>query len=116
MVRHPIAVAARRVLPVHAVEFPSFAHNVKRDGRNTLTQQQAWNVYENLISQPFVSFRDEPRELDTYFRRTSGRDEASPKRWTDDYLAAFADASGLVLITFDRALAARVPAALLLTP
>ncbi len=65
-------------------------------------------------SQNYLRFRTP--NLDTTFRRLSTRDEVSPKRWTDDYLAAFAEAGSLTLVTFDRALAVRSPTSLLLMP
>lgn len=35
------------------------------------------------------------------WRAISARDDASHKLWTDDYLAAFAQAAGLTLVTLD---------------
>ena len=39
----------------------------------------------------------------------SKRDYRSHLVWTDDYLAAFAQAAGLELVTFDRGMRARYP-------
>lgn len=73
-------------------------------------------MYEQIQSDPRVSFMDEPVGLNAAFRVLSANIEISPKRWSDDYLAAFVKVSGLTLITFDKALAARVQGSLLLTP
>ena len=42
-------------------------------------------------------------------RAISARDDKSHKLWTDDYLAAFAQASDLTLATLDRKLPGRYP-------
>jgi uncharacterized protein len=81
-----------------------------------LTQAQAWRVYDAIVRDPRISLTDEPIEINAAFRRVSSRDEASPKRWTDDYFIAFAEASGLTLVTFDRVLASRTGGGILLTP
>lgn len=81
-----------------------------------LTQAEAWILYEAFLADPRVTFTDEPDGLQEIFRRLSFRDEVSPKRWADDYLAAFALSANLTLVTFDSALAARVPSSILLRP
>ena len=43
------------------------------------------------------------------WRAISARDDKSHKLWTDDYLAAFAQASDATLITLDRKVPARYP-------
>src|SRR5215470_4237901 len=52
---------------------------------------------------------DEPAELDAVWRAISAHDYKSHKLWTDDYLAAFAQASDATLITLDRKVPARYP-------
>ena len=83
---------------------------------DVLTQREALTVYERLLQDDRTAFHHEPRGLDEAFRRLCSRDEVSPKRWADDYLAAFALSGNLTLITFDSALAARVPPSILLRP
>jgi|SRR6185312_974611 len=83
--------------------------------QNALTQNEAWKAYEQFRNDNRVTFRDEPADLDTVFRRFSARDEISPKRWGDDYLLAFAESGNLTLVTFDRTLAKRTPDAILLS-
>ena len=48
-------------------------------------------------------------EADAVWRAISARDDKSHKLWTDDYLAAFAQAGGLTLATLDRKLPGRYP-------
>ncbi len=79
------------------------------------TQRGAWATYAQTLQDFRVSFGQEPVSLSAAFERVSSRDEISPKRWTDDYLAAFATQSGLTLVTFDHQLARRSPGGLLLT-
>ncbi len=43
------------------------------------------------------------------WRAISARDDKSHKLWTDDYLAAFAQAGDLTLATLDRKLPGRYP-------
>jgi uncharacterized protein len=82
--------------------------------QKALTQNEAWKAYDQFRNDRRVTFRDEPADLDTVFRRFSGRDEISPKRWGDDNLLAFAKCDNLTFVTFDRTLAKRTPDAVLL--
>jgi uncharacterized protein len=83
-------------------------------GPETLTQKAAWEVYELFLLDPRVHFHAEPIDMERIFRSISAREEKSPKRWTDDYLLAFAEAANLTFVTFDRTLAARTSNAILL--
>jgi len=49
-----------------------------------------------------VGVRDEPRGALPLWHALSARDSASPKVWMDAYLAAFATAGGLRMVTLDR--------------
>jgi predicted nucleic acid-binding protein len=57
---------------------------------------------------------EEPAGIDPLFRQFTGGNQASTKLWADAYLAAFAQAANLTLVTFDRALAGRLRGAVLL--
>jgi predicted nucleic acid-binding protein len=61
------------------------------------------------VTRPVVLWADEPDELDAVWRAMSARDDKSHKLWTDDYLAAFAQAGDLTLATLDRKLPVRYP-------
>ena len=54
-----------------------------------------------------VLWADEPAELDAVWRAISARDDRSHKLWTDDYLAAFAQASDSTLVTLDQKMPGR---------
>lgn len=82
--------------------------------KDVLTQSEAWRVFDAFVANPANRMMDEPRGIDSAFRRHTDRSESSTKQWADGYLAAFAEAAGITLVTFDRALAGRAKAALLL--
>jgi toxin-antitoxin system PIN domain toxin len=82
-------------------------------GKDALTQAQAWKVYDSLLAAG-ARLLDEPRGLEAVFRRLTRRDEVSTKQWADGYLAAFASAAKLPLVTFDKALGATSKSAVLL--
>jgi predicted nucleic acid-binding protein len=79
-----------------------------------LTQAQAWQAYDRWLEAGGTEFVTEPPELEPAFRSRSGAAQASPKDWADAYLAAFAKAAQLTLVTFDQALAGKAKGAVLL--
>ncbi len=83
-------------------------------GREVLSQVEAWAAYDALIAYPGNRMVDEPPAIDAPFRQFTSSRMAANKQWADDYLAAFAEAAGLTLVTFDWALAAKVQGAVLL--
>ena len=78
-------------------------------GDDAVDRSQAWRVFDQLWADERVLWADEPAELGAVWRAISARDDKSHKLWTDDYLAAFAQASGTTLITLDRKVPARYP-------
>ena len=54
-----------------------------------------------------------PVSIRSFAKRTSSKETAT-KQWADGYLAAFAEAAHLTLVTFDKALAGRVEGAVVL--
>ncbi len=78
-------------------------------GDDAIDRSQAWRTFDQLRADERVLWADEPAELDAAWRAISARDDKSHKLWTDDYLAAFAQASDATLATLDRRLAARYP-------
>lgn len=67
------------------------------------SQQEAWKAYDRWIEDERVELLDEPPGLETHFRALTRSRQASPKDWADSYLAAFALASRLTVVTFDQA-------------
>jgi uncharacterized protein len=84
-------------------------------GPDTLTQSQAWGVFDGLLANPNNRMMNEPHGLDPVFRNFTDRKESSTKQWADGYLAAFAAAAAIQLVTFDQALARKVKGAVLLS-
>lgn len=61
-----------------------------------------------------VEFVEEPHGLERRFRALTRGRLSAPKAWADAYLTAFADASQLTLVTFDRAFRGRARPLILL--
>lgn len=78
-------------------------------GDDVLTRAEAWQVVDRLRTDDRVHWADEPAQLDAVFHAISARDDCGHKLWTDDYLAAFAQASGASLATLDTKLQTRYP-------
>jgi len=76
-------------------------------GRDVQTMKGAWDIWEKIAADERVGFLPEPEDLEPRFRKHSRLATASPKVWADAYLLAFAQAAGLALVTFDRALGRR---------
>ena len=81
---------------------------------DVLTQRQAWEAFDVLVADPRNRMIGEPTGIDPAFRQQTGSQHAATKQWADGYLAAFAETAGIQLVTFDRALAAKVKGAVLL--
>ena len=67
-----------------------------------MTNAQAWAAYHALVADERVSFAEEPAGVEAVWERLASRRSASPKLWTDAYLAAFAIAGGYQFVTTDR--------------
>lgn len=78
-------------------------------GDDALTRGGAWQIVDQLWADDRILWADEPPHLEAVFRAISARDDRGDKAWTDDYLAAFAQASGASLATLDSDLKARYP-------
>ncbi len=65
------------------------------------TTDQAWSVYDTLMSDDRFCFQGEPTGVETKLRELTRGLPFSPKLWQDAYLAAFAVRAGMRLVTFD---------------
>ena len=79
---------------------------------DAVTRSDAWRVIDQLWSDDRVLWAEEPDHLEAVFRAISARSDNSHKLWTDDYLAAFAQACGASLATLDTKLKERYPSVL----
>ena len=78
-------------------------------GEEAVTRSEAWRLIDQIWADDRVLWAEEPDQLEAVFRAISARDDNSHKLWTDDYLAAFAQASGASLVTLDTKLSGRYP-------
>ena len=78
-------------------------------GEDAVTRSHAWQILDQLWSDNRVLWAEDPDHLEAVFRAISARSDHSHKLWTDDYLAAFAQASGASLATLDTKLKERYP-------
>jgi len=70
------------------------------------TQREAWEIYDRLVGDSLIAFYPErnPDAVENEFRKLTAMARFAPQQWPDAYLAAFARAEDLILVTFDRAL------------
>jgi toxin-antitoxin system PIN domain toxin len=71
-------------------------------GAASFTNDDALDALNEFLALPTVSYRDEPSGVVPLWHRLGGRRSAAPKVWMDAYLAAFAIAADLTMVTFDR--------------
>lgn len=69
---------------------------------DVVTASKAWGVLDAFLADARFRFVGEPPEIEGIFRRLTASQPGSRVQWTDAYLAAFALAGGLRLVTFDR--------------
>jgi toxin-antitoxin system PIN domain toxin len=84
--------------------------------KEVMAQADAWKAYDRWLEDERVGFLDEPTEIETAFRSLTQSGQAAPKDWADSYLAAFATAAHLTLVTFDRAFSNKARQLVLLEP
>lgn len=72
-----------------------------------LTMGGAWQAYDWFFNDDKTMFFPDPPSAEAKFRSATSDHGISPKVWADAWLLAVAEAAGGVLVTLDRALAAR---------
>jgi predicted nucleic acid-binding protein len=78
----------------------------KRFGVAAATNHQALAIIDGFMAPHSVAFVDEPANVFSRWRMLAFLPTASPKRWMDAYLAAFAIEAGLGFVTGDKDFAA----------
>lgn len=86
---------------VTALGFLRLATNATVMGGQPLTIPQAWQAYGAFRRLPEVLLTDEPEGCEGWLERWAMENRLKPRQWTDAYLAAFARAGGLRLVSFD---------------
>lgn len=67
-----------------------------------LTPEDAWSYVHRFSSDArVVASNDSPPGIDAYWLANVTGRKPSPNLWTDAWLAAFAEATGLDMVTFD---------------
>ena len=84
--------------------------NPAATGKDAISRRQAWELFERLMADPRIIFMSEPEGLVTLWVTFSKRDDRAHLLWTDDYLAAFAQAANAELVTLDSGFRVRYPA------
>jgi len=111
-VHHPAAKSWFDGLPDGAVcdfcrltqqGFLRLATNPSVFGKHAVMMPDAWQKYDLLLSDPRVAYAEEPIDLEAHWRTFTKNQTFSPKVWNDAYLAAFAKAGKLNLVSFDKA-------------
>jgi uncharacterized protein len=69
---------------------------------NAVTLPEAWKMYDAILRDVRVSLSDEPVGVEPIWRSLTQGATFTPKVWNDAFLAAFADAAGYELVTFDK--------------
>ncbi len=82
--------------------FLRLATNKKTFPDDALTMVEAWNVFDEALSDHRVAFAEEPVDLELVWRNMTRRATYSTNVWTDAYLAAFAQATDFEVVTFDQ--------------
>jgi len=83
-------------------------------GDEALTQRKCWAIYAKWMAGGRAVQWLEPTGVGEAFQKRTTADEPAPKSWADGYLAAFAEAGGMRLVTFDRVLAGKCNRSMLL--
>ncbi len=68
---------------------------------DALSVADVWRILDSMMHDERFYFAEEPRGLDKIMREFMLGQQFSPKLWQDAYLAAFALAVGLTLVSFD---------------
>jgi toxin-antitoxin system PIN domain toxin len=85
--------------------FLRLATNPSALGKHAVTLPGAWQKYDLFLSDPRVNFADEPAGIENHWRSFTQNQSFSTHVWNDAYLAAFALAGQLELVTFDKGFA-----------
>ena len=89
--------------------------NHKVMGDRARTQNGAWDIVDQFNRNGRVQYLDEPPGVTVAFRSLTQRNLRGNSSWSDAYIGAVAQRSGLTVATFDRDFLALGVDALILT-
>lgn len=72
-------------------------------GDDVMDSPRCWAIFDVMMADQRFAFMREPREIEPHFRHAMRGAKYAPRLWQDAFLAAFAIAAGLQLVTFDAA-------------
>lgn len=71
-------------------------------GCSPITNREAWDKYEELLTLPQVVWLAEPIGIESEWRHCAALVSPSPKVWMDSFLAAFAITGALNFVSLDK--------------
>jgi toxin-antitoxin system PIN domain toxin len=74
----------------------------KAVGAGALDLTAAWHLYQQYRALPQIGLQADPADCESQLSTLLGTEKLPTRLWTDAYLAALAQASGMRLVTFDR--------------
>lgn len=86
---------------VTSLGFLRLVTNASVMGGKPLTVPQAWQAYGDFRRLPEILLVSEPEDCEAWLERWALGGRTPHRQWTDAYLAAFASAGGLRLVSFD---------------
>lgn len=98
--QHPIAFCrATQQSFIRLITTPTIQ---KFYGSQFISNDNAWQQWELVMSMPQVIWLNEPPNLELLWQKYARLPSASPKLWMDSYLAAFAKGHGITIVTLDK--------------
>ncbi len=70
-------------------------------GADVQSGRHVWETWDALLADPRFRFAEEPDGVELHLRALSSAFAHQPKRWPDAWLAAFALAADVEVVTFD---------------
>lgn len=100
------ATAERKVLFCRSTEqsylrLTSSPNMARQYGVPPISNRQAFGLLEAFLVRPNVGFAEEPSNIQPRWKAYADLSTASPKRWMDAYLAAFAVEADLEFVSAD---------------
>lgn len=85
--------------------FLRLATNANALGNDAVGLDDAWTLYDSIVSDDRIGLADEPAGIEPVWRQFTHGSHFSTKVWSDAYLAAFASTGGYTFITCDKGFA-----------
>jgi predicted nucleic acid-binding protein len=103
-------------MPRHSGGLLAPAHESAGHSENVVWPARAGEIHDALFEDSRIGFVSEPAGIEASWRAVAQCLRSGPNFWTDVYLAAFAAAAGLDVVTFDGGFLRHEGVRLLATP